>query len=53
MHRASPDLEFDDRQAAQRLAERLGAIRLPGQGGSCPVYADPAGHPFCLCKHGE
>jgi hypothetical protein len=47
------DLKFDDRQAAQRLAERLGAIRLPDQGGSCPVYADPAGHPFCLCKPGE
>jgi hypothetical protein len=47
------DLKFDDRRAAQRLAERLGAIRLPDQGGSCPVYADPAGHPFCLCKHGE
>ena len=42
------DLEFDDREAAERLAVRLGAVRLPGQGGSCPVYADPAGHPFCL-----
>lgn len=31
------------------LALRLGAIRLPDLGGSCPVYADPAGHPFCLC----
>ena len=47
------DIKFDDREAAQRLAESLGAIRLPEQGGSCPVYADPAGHPFCLCKHGE
>lgn len=28
---------------------RLGAKRLPHLGGGCPVYADPAGHPFCLC----
>lgn len=27
----------------------LGATRLPHLGGGCPVYADPAGHPFCLC----
>ncbi|MGI8824029.1 MAG: VOC family protein [Acidimicrobiia bacterium] len=47
------DLKFDDREAAQKLAERLGAIRLPDHGGSCPVYADPAGHPFCLCMPGE
>ena len=43
------DLHFDDRVAAQELALRLGAIRLPDMGGSCPVYADPAAHPFCLC----
>ncbi len=47
------DLKFDDRQAAERLVQRLGALRLPDQGGSCPVYADPAGHPFCLCMPGE
>jgi hypothetical protein len=34
---------------ALATAERLGAIRLPDLGGSCPVYADPAGHPICLC----
>ncbi len=34
-------------------AERLGATRLPDMGGSCPVYADPAAHPFCLCSPGE
>jgi hypothetical protein len=28
-------------------AERLGAVRLPYLGGGF-VYADPAGHPFCL-----
>jgi hypothetical protein len=47
------DLKFDDRQAAESLVQRLGALRLPDQGGSCPVYADPAGHPFCLCMPGE
>jgi catechol 2,3-dioxygenase-like lactoylglutathione lyase family enzyme len=44
-----PDLHFDDSTAAQELALRLGAIRLPAMGGSCPVYADPSAHPFCLC----
>lgn len=47
------DVYFDDGRAAQDLAERLGAIRLPAMGGSCPVYADPAGHPFCLCTPGQ
>ena len=46
------DLHFDDSTAAQELALRLGAIRLP-KGGSCPVYADPAAHPFCLCSPGQ
>ncbi len=47
------DLGFDDREARERLAIELGATLLPPQGGSCPVYADPAGHPFCLCMTGE
>jgi hypothetical protein len=47
------DIGYDDRLAKERLALRLGAGRLPAQGGSCPVYADPAGHPFCLCYKGE
>jgi catechol 2,3-dioxygenase-like lactoylglutathione lyase family enzyme len=47
------DLHFDDGKAAQALALRLGAIRLPDMGGSCPVYADPAAHPFCLCSPGQ
>jgi catechol 2,3-dioxygenase-like lactoylglutathione lyase family enzyme len=46
------DLHFDDGEAAQELALRLGAIRLP-KGGSCPVYADLAAHPFCLCSVGQ
>lgn len=47
------DLHVDDSSAAQELALRLGAIRLPEMGGSCPVFADPAAHPFCLCAPGE
>ena len=47
------DIHVDDGMAAQELALRLGAIRLPPQGGSCPVYADPAAHPFCLCSPGQ
>lgn len=38
----------DDPVATRARAERLGAIRLPYLGGG-EVYADPAGHPFCLC----
>ena len=47
------DIGFDDRASRERLALKLGAAKLPPQGGSCPVYADPAGHPFCLCYKGE
>lgn len=47
------DIRFDDRETAERRAVELGATLLPPQGGSCPVYADPAGHPFCLCAPGE
>jgi catechol 2,3-dioxygenase-like lactoylglutathione lyase family enzyme len=47
------DLFVDDGETANDLALRLGAIRLPPQGGSCPVYADPASHPFCLCAPGQ
>jgi catechol 2,3-dioxygenase-like lactoylglutathione lyase family enzyme len=46
------DLHFEDDDVARAKAERLGAARLPG-GGSCVVYADPAGHPFCLCSTGQ
>ena len=47
------DLKFYDREAARATVEKHGGVRLPDQGGSCPVYADPAGHPFCLCMPGE
>lgn len=47
------DVYFEDGKAGQELAGSLGAIRLPEMGGSCPVYADPAAHPFCLCQPGQ
>jgi hypothetical protein len=47
------DFHVEDGAATVALAERLGATRMPAMGGSCPVYADPAFHPFCLCSPGE
>jgi len=47
------DIWVTDSEAVQELVSRLGAIRLPDIGGSCPVYADPGGHPFCLCTEGQ
>jgi catechol 2,3-dioxygenase-like lactoylglutathione lyase family enzyme len=47
------DLDTAHGQAAGKLALELGAISLPAQGGSCPVFADPAAHPFCLCSPGQ
>jgi catechol 2,3-dioxygenase-like lactoylglutathione lyase family enzyme len=38
------DVMVDDVDAAGREVLALGARKLPGEG----VYADPAGHPFCL-----
>jgi hypothetical protein len=48
------DLWVDDFEVAHERVMSLGATVLkPAQGGDCPddfqVYADPAGHPFCLC----
>lgn len=40
------DVMVDDVTAAEPLVERLGATRLASDEGS--VWADPAGHPFCL-----
>jgi hypothetical protein len=37
----------DGASAAQERAERLGAIRLPKLADT-EIYADPAGHPFCI-----
>jgi catechol 2,3-dioxygenase-like lactoylglutathione lyase family enzyme len=41
------DVMVDDVAAAEPAVLALGARRLTGSGGS-PIYADPAGHPFCL-----
>ena len=42
------DLRVDDIEAAEKTALDLGATRLPGEGETWRVYADPAGKPFCL-----
>jgi catechol 2,3-dioxygenase-like lactoylglutathione lyase family enzyme len=44
------DITVDDLDAAEALALRLGATRLPGGDDEFRVFADPAGHPFCLCR---
>jgi catechol 2,3-dioxygenase-like lactoylglutathione lyase family enzyme len=41
------DVMVDDVAAAEPAVLALGAQRLPG-GDGFRVYADPAGHPFCL-----
>jgi hypothetical protein len=49
------DLTFDDRAAAERRATELGATWIkPLNKKQFPhVYADPAGHPFCLLEPGD
>ncbi|MPZ63824.1 MAG: glyoxalase [Propionibacteriales bacterium] len=42
------DVMVDDVEVAEPQVLRLGAQRLPGNGTTTRVYADPAGHPFCL-----
>lgn len=42
------DLTVDDLPAAHERAVELGAKHLDDQP-TFRVYADPAGHPFCLC----
>jgi catechol 2,3-dioxygenase-like lactoylglutathione lyase family enzyme len=45
------DLEVDDLDAATALAEQAGARRIGGYTDpdeDVRVFADPAGHPFCL-----
>jgi len=43
------DIVVDDMDAGEARALELGATRLPGGGETFRVFADPAGHPFCLC----
>jgi predicted enzyme related to lactoylglutathione lyase len=42
------EVSVDDIDQAEAQVLALGATRLPGDGGNWRVYADPAGHPFCL-----
>jgi catechol-2,3-dioxygenase len=42
------DIRVDDLDAGEARAVELGAVRLEGGGDSFRVFADPAGHPFCL-----
>ncbi len=48
------DLWVDDFEAAHTEVVRLGATLLKpaedtDEGDNFQVYADPAGHPFCIC----
>jgi predicted enzyme related to lactoylglutathione lyase len=50
------DFDVDDIEADERRVLELGAIVLERtdrlrQEANWRVYADPAGHPFCLCLH--
>jgi catechol 2,3-dioxygenase-like lactoylglutathione lyase family enzyme len=42
------DIRVEDIEAAEQSVLALGAIRLADGDGDFRVYADPAGHPFCL-----
>jgi catechol 2,3-dioxygenase-like lactoylglutathione lyase family enzyme len=44
------DIAVDDLDAAEARAVELGAARLDGGGETFRVFADPAGHPFCLAQ---
>jgi predicted enzyme related to lactoylglutathione lyase len=53
------DFQVDEFEATAAWALELGASQLSGQvddedgGGSFVVFADPAGHPFCLVRAQE
>jgi catechol 2,3-dioxygenase-like lactoylglutathione lyase family enzyme len=42
------DIEIEDLDAGEARVLELGATRLEGGGKTFRVFADPAGHPFCL-----
>jgi len=44
------DMNVADATAAHERAVRLGAAVLDDHNRGFVVYADPAGHPFCLCR---
>ena len=41
-------VEYREISALEERVVALGATRLPGEGEDWRVFADPAGHPFCL-----
>jgi catechol-2,3-dioxygenase len=43
------DIVVEDLDAGEARALELGATPLPGGGDTFRVFADRAGHPFCLC----
>lgn len=43
------DILVSDLDAEHERAVRIGAKPLTDKQGTFRVYADPAGHPFCLC----
>lgn len=50
------DFDVDDIEADEQRVLKLGATVLERtdqlrHGANWRVYADPAGHPFCLCRH--
>lgn len=44
------DVRVDDLDEGERRALELGAERRDGGSDSFRVFADPAGHPFCLVR---
>ncbi|WP_016696722.1 VOC family protein [Actinoalloteichus spitiensis] len=44
------DVTVPDLAAECERAVRIGATRLSGEHENWVVFADPAGHPFCLCR---
>jgi catechol 2,3-dioxygenase-like lactoylglutathione lyase family enzyme len=42
------DIKVDDLDEGERRVNALGARRLEGGSDTFRVFADPAGHPFCL-----
>jgi predicted enzyme related to lactoylglutathione lyase len=42
------DVKVEDVEAAEARVLQIGGTRLPGEGDDWRVFADPAGHPFCL-----
>jgi catechol 2,3-dioxygenase-like lactoylglutathione lyase family enzyme len=44
------DVRVGDLDAAEQRVLAAGASRLPGGGPDFRIFADPAGHPFCLVR---